>query len=52
MDKQIIIIEFNLREEQWLVVSVYKPPTEDATYFLNWQSQILTFIVSRMGSKL
>ena len=41
MDKQIIIFELNLRKEQWLVVSVYKPPAQDATYFLNWLSQII-----------
>ena len=43
MDKQIIIFELNLRKEQWLVVSVYKPPAQDATYFLNWLSQIIDF---------
>ena len=36
MDIQIIIFKLNLRKEKWLVVSVYKPPAQDATYFLNW----------------
>ena len=40
---QIIIFELNLRKEKWLVVSVYKPPAQDATYFLNWLSQIIDF---------
>ena len=31
MDMQIIIFELNLRKEKWLVVSVYKPPAQDAT---------------------
>ena len=30
-----------MRKEQWLVVSVCKPSAEDATYFLNWLSQII-----------
>ena len=25
------------------MVSVYKPPAQDATYFLNWLSQIIDF---------
>ena len=36
MDIQIIIFKLNLRKEKWLVVSVYKPPAQDAIYFLNW----------------
>ena len=43
MDIQIIIFELNLRKEQWLVVSVYKPAAQDATYFLNRLSQIIDF---------
>ena len=43
MDIQIIIFEVNLRKEQWLVVSVYKPAAQDATYFLNRLSQIIDF---------
>ena len=43
MDIQTITFELNLRKEQWLVVSVYKPPAQDATYFLNWLSQIIDF---------
>ena len=43
MDKQIIIFELNLRKEQWLVVSVYKPPVQYRTYFNNWLSQIIDF---------
>ena len=43
MDIQIIIFELNLRKEKWLVVSVDKPPAQDATYFLNWLSQIIDF---------
>ena len=41
MNTQIIIFELNLRKEQWLVVSVYKPPAQDETYFLNWLPQII-----------
>ena len=43
MDIQIVIFELNLRKGKWLVVSVYKPPGEDATDFLNWLSQIIDF---------
>ena len=43
MDKQITIFELNLPNEQWLLVSVYKPPAQDATYFVDWLSQIIDF---------
>ena len=43
MDIQTIIFELNLRKEQWLLASVYKPPAQDATYFLNWLTQIIDF---------
>ena len=52
MDKQMIIFELNLRKEQWLVVSVYKPPAEDTTYFLNWLSQIVDFHGIRYGKQV
>ena len=41
MNIQIIIFELNLRKEKWQVVSVYKPPTQDSTYFLNLLSRII-----------
>ena len=43
MDMQIIIFELNLQKEKWLMVSVYKHRALDATYFLNWLSQIIDF---------
>ena len=43
MDIQTINFELNLQKEKWLVVSVYKPPAQDAAYFLNWLSQVIDF---------
>ena len=43
MDIQTIIFELNLRKEKWLVISVYKPPAQDAAYFLNCLSRIIYF---------
>ena len=43
MDIQIIIFKLNLRKEKWLVVSVYKPPAQDASYFLDRLPQIIDF---------
>ena len=43
MDIQTIILELNLRKEKWLVISVYKPPSQNATYFLHWLSQVIDF---------
>ena len=40
---QIIIFELNLRKEKWLLISVYKPPAQDAAYFLNCLSLIIYF---------
>ena len=34
MDMQIMIFEWNLRKEKLLVVSVYKPPAQSATYMI------------------
>ena len=42
MDIQIIF-ELNLRKEKWLLVSVYKSPAQNKTYFINWLSQIIDF---------
>ena len=43
MDIHIKTFELNLRKEKWLVISVYKPPAQDVTYFVNWLSQINNF---------
>ena len=39
----MIIFGLNSRRENWLVVSVYKPPTQNATSFLNCLPQIINF---------
>ena len=36
-------MNLNLQKEKWLVVSVYKPPAQNTTYFHNWLSQIIDF---------
>ena len=42
-DLQIIPIELNLRKERWLVVSLYRPPKQSLSYFLNSLSKLLDF---------
>ena len=32
---QAIPIEINLRKEKWLMISIYRPPTQNSEYFLN-----------------
>ena len=34
-------VPLNLRKEKWLVVSVYKPLTQNAIYVLRWLFQII-----------
>ena len=42
-DIQIINFELNLRKEKWLVVVIYKPPSQSVPYFLEWLSKLLDF---------
>ena len=38
---QVNPFELNLRKEKWLVISIYRPPSEDSNFFLNSVTIIL-----------
>ena len=38
---QAIPFELNLRKEKWLVISIYRPPSQDSEFFLNSLTIIL-----------
>ena len=38
---QAIPFELNLRKEKWLVISIYRPPSQDSEFFLNSLTVIL-----------
>ena len=38
---QAITFELNLRKEKWLVISIYRPPSQDSEFFLNSLTVIL-----------
>ena len=33
-DIQAIVIELNIRKAKWLVISIYRPPRQNISYFL------------------
>ena len=42
-DMQVITIEINLRKQKWLVVSIYRPPSQNLVNFLTNLSEALDF---------
>ena len=42
-DIQAIAIELNLRKEKWLVVSIYKPPSQNNKYFLEELTKMIDY---------
>ena len=42
-DVQILPFEIQLKSCKWLVVAIYKPPSQDAAYFLSCLSDLLDF---------
>ena len=43
-DIQIIPIQFNLQNCNWLILSVYRPPLLDITYFLQFFTDMIDFL--------
>lgn len=42
-DIQVVPIELNLRKQKWLILSVYRPPKQPSTYFLEKLSEAVMF---------
>ena len=49
---QAIPCELNLREEKWLVISIYRPPSQDSEFLLNSLTIILDHFTKTYDSYL
>ena len=43
---QAIPFEINLRKEEWLVISLYRPPSQNSEYFLNSLTKIIDYFAN------
>jgi len=43
VDIQVVPFEINLLKKKWLVIAIYKPPSQDDLYFFNSLSNIVDF---------
>lgn len=42
-DIQVVMVELNLRKHKWLLLTIYRPPSQTAKYFLDNLSMIIDF---------
>ena len=42
-DIQVVLVEITLKKSKWLVISIYRPPSQKLDYFLQNLSQIVDF---------
>ena len=43
LHKLFVQFEINLRKEKWLVISIYRPPSQNCEYFLNNLTKMIDF---------
>ena len=51
-DIQLIPIELNLRKDKWFVISLYRPPRQSISYFIEHLSYLLDFYASKYSNVL
>ena len=49
---QAIPFEINLRKEKWLVMSIYRPPSQNSEYFLNSLTKIIYYFANTYDNHL
>ena len=49
---QAIPFEINLRKEKWLVISIYRPPSQDSVFFLNSLTKIIDVFADKYDNYL
>ena len=49
---QGIPFEINLRKEKWLVISIYRPPSQNSEYFLNSLTKIIDYFANTYDNYL
>ena len=47
-----IPFEINLRKEKWLVISIYRPPSQDSVFFLNSLTKIIDVFADKYDNYL
>ena len=43
---QAISFGINLRKEKWLVISIYRPPSQNSEYFLNFHARMIGYFAN------
>ena len=49
---QAIPFEINLRKEKWLVISIYRPPSQDSVFFLNSLTKMIDLFADKYDNYL
>ena len=49
---QAIPFEINLRKEKWLVISIYRPPSQNSEYFLNSHTKMIGYFAKICDNQL
>ena len=49
---QAIPFGINLRKEKWLVISIYRPPSQNSEYFLNSLTKIIDYFANTYDNHL
>ena len=49
---QAILFEINLRNEKWLVISIYRSPSQDSLFFLNSLTNIIAVFANKYDNYL
>ena len=49
---QAIPFEINLRKKKWLVISIYRPPSQNSEYFLNSLTKIIDYFADTYDNYL
>ena len=49
---QAIPFEINLRKEKWLVISIYRPPSQNSEYFLNCHTKMIGYFAKICDNQL
>ena len=52
ISKQAIPFEINLRKEKWLVISIYRPPSQSSEYFQNSLTKIIDYFANTYDNHL
>ena len=49
---QVIPFEINLRQEKWLMISIYRPPSQDSAFFIHSLTKIIDYFATKYDNHL